>query len=97
MKSHYIGIISTIALLFFMVMGVYISLAPSIPYKVGDCLVLRDKDSSIYKILEVGKYGLKVVKPYYDSYEEVFLDPNDLRIATKMDCFNLFDKKGDIK
>lgn len=63
-------------------------------YNVGDCLVLQGSDN-IYKVMEVGKYGLKTIKPRYDGYEVILLDPYDLKRATRMDCFDMF-KTGPI-
>lgn len=69
---------------------------PVLNYRVGDCLALKGSEN-IYKVHKVGKYGLRAIKPMYSGYEEVSIDPNDLKKATRMDCFDVFDKDGDIR
>jgi len=61
-------------------------------YKIGDCLVLKGKED-IYKVTEVGKYGLKTNKPHYDEFRETLLFPEDLNNSDHMDCFDMFDVK----
>ncbi len=61
-------------------------------FKVGDCLVISN--DYIYKVLEVGKYGLKTVRPNYETYTEILLDSEDVKKSHKMDCFSLFDNYG---
>lgn len=62
-------------------------------YKVGDCLVY-DGSENTFKVLEVGKHGLRVLKPYYDGFQELTLDPKDISKSHKMDCLNMFEVKG---
>lgn len=64
-------------------------------YQYGDCLSLPANEH-VFKVVEVGKYGIKAIEPHYDGFEDVYLTQQDLKNAKPMDCFDLFkqDKQG---
>lgn len=63
--------------------------ATSTGFHEGDCISVP-KNEHVFKVVQVGKYGIKAIQPHYDGFEDVYLDQDDLKEAKRMDCFDLF-------
>jgi hypothetical protein len=92
MMRYLFAIISICAILFIGT-SIFYNVNPQMKYKVGDCLVIEG-DDSIFKVLEIGKYGIKTIRPRYNGFEEVYQHPENVMKAMKMDCFDLFNKEN---
>jgi hypothetical protein len=62
---------------------------PQLNFEVGECISIGDQDY-VYKITQIGKYGLKTITPVMLGYEEFLVNQQNLKSAMKMDCFDLF-------
>lgn len=61
-------------------------------YRVGDCLSLGAEDN-VYKVTEIGQYGLRTTTPHYNGYEVYYINSQKIKTAIRVDCFDLFNKE----